>query len=359
MGVTMLETKRDGSLMDVLAHKWRMFRLVQGMNGWFAAMCEVFFACCKPILYGYTKISWWWYRTRGRTTVSILGNQLALHPQDKGVSIELAVFRVHEPRTTRLLAQWLKPGMTVIDIGCNIGYYALLEAQRVGPAGKVIAIEPEPENARLFLKNLQSNGYRNVVFHQVAISDHNGTFPLLVSEKSNRHSLSPVPWSTTNLQVCVCTLDSLIAKDHPKSVDLIRMDLEGHEVVVLPGMLHTIRRYSPSLLIEIHPDLIEAQAVVQWLGALKDLGYRPDWLFDQERDIPLRWRFLRPETPTMEGLMSDPRIHSEPKRPLMVLFSMNAAARRALSQAGSDVSFHGTRRQRRIVPPQTAWNRKQ
>jgi len=50
--------------------------------------------------------------------------------------------------------------------------------------------------------------------------------------------------------------------------------------------------------------------------------------------MPLRWRFLRPETPTMDQLISDPRIHSGPKRPLMALFSRDMAAR--LSQFRMD-----------------------
>jgi FkbM family methyltransferase len=339
MGVTMLENRRSSSAIEHLAHKWRMFHLVRRMNGLSTAICEVAYYCCKPLAYGYTKLSWWWYRTRGRTTLSVLGNKLTLHPGDKGVSIELAVYRVHEPCTSRLLARCLRPGMTVVDIGCNIGYYALLEAQRVGPTGKVIAIEPEPENARLFLQNLQANGYRNVVFHQVAISDQNGTLPLRVSEKSNRHSLNPVPWPTTNLQVSVRTLDFLIAKHALETVDLVRMDLEGHEVTVLPGMVQTIKTYSPRLLIEIHPDLIGTQGVVQWLCALKDLEYSPDWVFDQERDMPLRWWFLTPETPTMDELISDPRIHCEPKRPLMALFSRHVAERVPRVQSDSEPSL--------------------
>jgi FkbM family methyltransferase len=334
MGVTMLENKRPGSFTEFLTHKWRMFRLVQQTNGFFTALCEGLYQCCKPMVYAYTKFAWCWCRKHGRTTLSVLGNQLSLHPHDQGVSIELAVYRVHEPCTTRLLTQYLQSGMTVVDIGCNIGYFALLEAKCVGPTGKVIAIEPEPGNARLFLNNLRANGYYNVQFHQVAISDRNGTFPLRISEKSNRHSLSPVPWPTTNFNVPVRTLDSLIAKDPPESVDLVRMDLEGHEVEVLSGMRATIHRYSPKLLIEIHPDLIGTPGTVKWLGELKELGYRPDWLFDQERDTPLRWRFLRPETPTMDQLISDPRIHSEPKRPLMAFFSRDMAAR--LSQFRMD-----------------------
>lgn len=334
MGVTMLENERPGSLAQILAHKWRMLRLVRQTNGCFTAFCEGLYQCCKPMVYLYTKVAWWWYRKHGHTTLSVLGNQLSLHPQDKGVSIELAVYRIHEPRTTCLLRQSLQSGMTVVDIGCNIGYFALLEAGCVGTTGKVIAIEPEPGNARLFLNNLRANGYHNVEFHQVAISDRNGTFPLRISEKSNRHSLSPVPWPTTDFRVPVRTLDSLLSKNPPDSVDLVRMDLEGHEVEVLSGMRATIHRYSPKLLIEIHPDLIGTPGTVKWLGELKQLGYRPEWLFDQERDTPLRWRFLRPETPTMDQLISDPRIHSEPKRALMALFSRDMAAR--LSQFRMD-----------------------
>lgn len=334
MGITMLENRSHGSLAKSLAHKGRMFGLVCHTSGLLSALCEVAYQLCKPLVYAYTRLSWWWLRKSGRSTFSVFGNRLSVHPGDKGVSIELAVYRVHEPRTSRLLAQSLHSGMTVVDIGCNIGYFALLEAQCVGAAGKVIAIEPEPENARLFLRNLQANGYRNVEFHQVAISDHNGTSELRVSSKSNRHSLSPVPWPTIGVNVPVKTLDALLAANPPNSVDLVRMDLEGHEVAVVAGMKHTIRRYAPKLLIEIHPDLIGASGTVAWLNTLKELGYRPDWLFDQERDLPLRWRFLKPETPTMDELMSDPRIHREPKRPLMALLSRTMASR--LSQLRTD-----------------------
>ena len=334
MGVTMLESENHGSLARVLAHKGRVFLLVCSTSGLVAALCEAGYQLFKPVVYVYTRLCWWWYRNRKRTRFRVLGNRLSVHPADKGVSIELAVYRVHEPRTSHLLIQSLHAGMTVVDIGCNIGYFALLEAQRVGPTGKVIAIEPEPENARLFLKNLAANGYRNVEFHQLAISDHDGTSALRVSGKSNRHSLSPVPWPTTSLTVPVRTLDTLLAANPPDSVDLIRMDLEGHEVEVVAGMTNTIRRYSPKLLVEIHPDLIGALGTVAWLRNLKEMGYRPDWLFDQERDLPLRWRFLQPEAATMEQLMSDPRIHSKPQRPLMALFSRTMAAR--LSQFRTD-----------------------
>src|SRR3989449_10196344 len=101
---------------------------------------------------------------------------------------------------------------------------------------------------------------------------------------------SPVPWKTTEILVPVTTLDALLATCRLHSVDLVRMDLEGYEVVVIRGMQQTLAKYSPKLLVELHPQVIGTQAIVGYLRLLKSLGYTLEWLIDQERDRPLRWR---------------------------------------------------------------------
>jgi FkbM family methyltransferase len=255
-----------------------------------------------------------------------LGHKLAILPGDKGVSIELAVHGMHEPRATRLLSSYLRPGMVAVDIGANIGYYALLEARLVGRAGTVIAIEPVPENARIFQQNIAANGYSNIVFRQTAISDREGRLPLRLSPKSNCHSLSDVPWPTREMFVNVCTLDSLLETETLPSVDLVRMDLEGHELAVIKGMRETIKKYHPRLLIELHPHIVGPQATVQYLRQLETLGYSPEWIVDQERDIPWRWLLLKPETPTMDDLISDWRINKHP-RSLTVMFKPGLVSR--------------------------------
>jgi FkbM family methyltransferase len=244
---------------------------------------------------------------------------MAVLPTDKGISVELTVHRKHEPRASRLLETFLQPGMTVIDIGANVGYFALLEARQVGRTGKVIAVEPVPENARVFLSNVESSGYSNIDFRQIGISDRNGALPLHLSAKSNHHSLSAVPWPTSDLLVRVSTLDSLLAGHALSSVDLIRMDIEGHELAVLNGMRQTIEKYSPRLFIELHPHLVGPDAMRRYLREMKSLGYALEWVLDQERDAPLRWLFLRPEKLEMDELISDWRINLHP-RALTVMF---------------------------------------
>ena len=76
-----------------------------------------------------------------------------------------------EPETVRAFAALLAPGMTVMDIGANVGQFTLVAARRVGPSGRLHAFEPTPELAAHILRNLELNGLENVAVNAVAVSD--------------------------------------------------------------------------------------------------------------------------------------------------------------------------------------------
>jgi hypothetical protein len=78
--------------------------------------------------------------------------------------------------------------------------------------------------------------------------------------------------------------------------------------------------YDPYLLIEIHPDVVGSQAIIDYLHTLENLGYAPQFVFEQERDYAIRWKFLKPEKPTMRELMGHPLVVRD-QRALTVLFS--------------------------------------
>ena len=96
----------------------------------------------------------------GYVEKEINGSRMYLDPTDKGLSIDLLVDGIREPYITEVTKRELKQGQTVVDIGANIGYYALLEARQVGPTGRVYAIEPVPENFATLNKNVRLNQYR-------------------------------------------------------------------------------------------------------------------------------------------------------------------------------------------------------
>jgi hypothetical protein len=85
------------------------------------------------------------------------GLKYYVHPHDPGISRELTVYHIHEPNATGLFRNHVKEGMHVVDIGSNLGYYALLAATLVGPKGRILAIEPEPQNYELLTMNITVN----------------------------------------------------------------------------------------------------------------------------------------------------------------------------------------------------------
>jgi len=91
--------------------------------------------------------------------------------QDDAIVCGALTLGCYETFPRRLFRDLLKPGMTVVDVGANIGLYTAIAAGRVGPAGRVIAVEPEGRNCRLIHQTLELNRFTNVEVVQAAVSD--------------------------------------------------------------------------------------------------------------------------------------------------------------------------------------------
>ena len=90
----------------------------------------------------------------------VMGNKMFLDPQD---SLLLSINGIYEEFETELVSKEISKNDVVVDIGANIGYYTLIFAKLVGENGKVFAFEPDPSNFALLKKNVELNGFRNVV----------------------------------------------------------------------------------------------------------------------------------------------------------------------------------------------------
>jgi FkbM family methyltransferase len=254
-----------------------------------------------------------WRRVRGVSEgdlrVNVQGHKMFVLRDDVGISKELAVYKTHEPLTTRVLRQVLKPSMCVVDVGGNIGYFLLIEARMVGPGGLVIGIEPEPTNFQLLRRNVEVNGYANVLLLNSAIGERNGLGTLFISHKSNWHSLSALPGETTaQIPVEIATLDQVLDEQGVVHVDLVRMDIEGYEVRALDGMRQVMDRFRPRLLVEIHPDILDPIVLEEYFRKLSTARYDVEYVLDRRWDHPLHgWR-LQPEKMSLSQLARDPRI---------------------------------------------------
>jgi FkbM family methyltransferase len=188
-----------------------------------------------------------------------------------GRSIEL--YGEYSQAELDLWSQIVRPGMTVMDVGANIGTHMLYLAQAVGPTGRVFAIEPQRQLYQMLIGNLALNEIGNVDALFGAVGDRDGSIevPLLDYRKIGNFggiSIDDGPWSVTD-KVRIWTIDSM----ELKTLHFIKIDVEGMECAAVRGTLDTIARCQPVLYVEntreehAH-DLIEM---------ILNLGYRLYW----------------------------------------------------------------------------------
>jgi FkbM family methyltransferase len=159
-------------------------------------------------------------------------------------------------------------GGTVLDVGANIGVYTLSAARKVGERGRVIAIEPVAKNVQSLCAGVVHNGFRNVSILPVAASADAGVIPMLRSESSSNgivdtHAENPRSFVPSQ------RLDFLLTD--LESLDVIKIDIEGHEPIAWPGIEPLVRKHRPLVFTEFNPVAIGIHSRVppeQYLTAL-------------------------------------------------------------------------------------------
>lgn len=151
-----------------------------------------------------------------------------------------------EPKTTSTIESLVDKESVVVDVGAHIGLHTIHIAKK---AKLTIAIEPEYYNYQLLKRNLLVNGLRNVIALPVACSDFDGIGKLSIDERgSGWHTLERT--NTTKVQkVNVRKIDTIIKNLKLAKVDLIKIDVEGHERKVIFGMKELLRLGYPKYLI--------------------------------------------------------------------------------------------------------------
>jgi len=180
---------------------------------------------------------------------------------------------LYEAEKAQLLRQVLRPGMTFVDVGANLGQFSLLAAKLVGPSGRVISVEPAPANAQLLSRSAQANGYHHLTVVPCALGAESGRATLHLADACGMHSLcDDAPGRDHGaVEVEVLTLDDLARRYDLQSVDALKIDVEGFEMAVLRGARTTLAtNLGLRLFIDVHVSLgVDARAVA---ALLADLG---------------------------------------------------------------------------------------
>lgn len=156
----------------------------------------------------------------------------------QGISKPLYLYGGREADHREILLRELGYGDRVLDIGSNIGYYPLMEAMIVGEEGKIFSCEPDPRNLTFLYANRELNGLENIIdIFNIAISNESGTKEFALHAKSNLNimlsNISTIDKNAYNSTIIVKTVDIHELLQSLGKVDIIRMDIEGHEVEIL------------------------------------------------------------------------------------------------------------------------------
>ena len=206
------------------------------------------------------------------------GNKMYVDARDVGVGQSILRRGSYEEFETELFKQIVESGMTVVDVGANIGYYTLIASRLVGSKGKVYAFEPEPKNFQLLTKNVEINHCRNVTCLQKAVSNRTGKRKLFLDGINlGAHSFAAdnlVPGNPTGqtgiLNVDTVTLDQFF---HGKRIDLMKIDAQGAEGLVLDGAKDVLARNRKlKLLLEFWPSGMRSVGTDPW-KLLKELAH--------------------------------------------------------------------------------------
>ena len=173
------------------------------------------------------------------------------------------------------IAQFARSGMVAYDVGANIGYVSLLLAKAVGESGQVVAFEALPANIERLRTNLAlSNLETRVQVVEAAVMNQSGPVQFLIGPSDGMGKAAGSAGRQGDYSRSINTTglaldDFVFGQDRPLP-QIIKMDIEGGEVLALPGMRRLLRGARPLILLELHG----AEAAQAAWNELATAGYR-------------------------------------------------------------------------------------
>jgi FkbM family methyltransferase len=246
--------------------------------------------------------------------VDLDGFSIFVMPEDY-VGWSILTARVYEFHVTKVIRSILHSGDVFLDVGANLGFFSLLASSLVGEEGKVIAVEPNPQNIQLIYDSILVNKFRNINVLPFAASDASG-FLKLINVGSNGGVVTPKGLGNPHSFLAQSIrLDEWLPIE--RRLDVVKIDIEAHEPMALRGMVNLIKRHHPRILTEFHPWAMNRsnyEPPEDYLHALECLGYKISLIHADcsgcEAISPVelmrRWRSLENESNHFD-LLAEPK----------------------------------------------------
>ena len=189
-----------------------------------------------------------------------------------------------------LMISELSSNSVFVDIGANIGFYSFKAAQKI-KEGLVYSFEPSPREYQRLLNGINNNNFNNIIPFNFALSDINSVSKFHIAKYHtglNRLFFNTLESSTIKL-IPTFTFDLIFTKHDLKNIDLVKIDVEGAELLILNGMINCLKeKIIKKLVIEITPDFLAqfGHTKSQIYELLNSYGYKSinnlnTWQYDE------------------------------------------------------------------------------
>jgi FkbM family methyltransferase len=207
-----------------------------------------------------------------RFPVTVYGHRMVARTLDRFLALWFWKYGVFGAAEVGLLGALCRDGMSVLDLGANVGFHTLLFARTVGAGGHVWAFEPDPDNFSTLCANLELNSYGNVTAVQAAVGTATGRGSLYCSPFHCDHRTYPTEEGQREIPVAMISVDEFLPPG--QRVDLVKMDIQGAEGMALHGMKRTLAS-NPGVVI-----LMEF-----WPEGLLGTGFSPETVLSDLQDL--------------------------------------------------------------------------
>lgn len=210
---------------------------------------------------------------KGKKKVNIFGFKLILDLDLPGISKAIFCEHYREIDHTNLFSEKLKNKNRILDLGANIGYYALLEASDSSNTSKILCIEPDQRNLSLLKENIKINKLQDrIEILSCAVSGEDGTVHINTKGASNLTKIENNFINLNDLEIVKSITLNTIYKKYG-IFDCLRMDVEGAESVIFSNNSDLFLKNMPKnslIFIEVHPGkYINGDAAIS--GALENI----------------------------------------------------------------------------------------
>jgi FkbM family methyltransferase len=207
---------------------------------------------------------------RDALQLSLRGGVRIAVPRDRGTITTYVALEQEDwfEDEIRFVRAWMRPRMTVVDIGANFGTYTLAMARAVGNGGRVLAFEPAPSTAEYLSHSLGLNGFSHATLDRIAVSNREGAAAFVLGADPELAALGPADEGA--MRVPMAPLDALLERHGLADADFVKIDVEGHELQVVEGGDRFFRLRSPLVMLEVRAG---RQFDLQALRRLESLGY--------------------------------------------------------------------------------------